>query len=388
MAMLYIITAVALVLGFASLAVDYGRVQLTRTQLRVAADAAARAAASNFDYGTTTARSVAVATAQANSADGTAVALNQSQDVQFGTWDTTLRTFTTLTGSAESSANAIRVRALRTAVRGNAVRLTFAPLIGRSTCDVTAESIVSLEAVGPGIVGLDYITMSDKKTNSYKSRINTAPATFDNRGNIFSNGDINLSKGVVINGDARPGIGCMVKRDSTVTITGSTSPLAFTLYFPMPDGSPYVTNNNNSHFGNSIKNGNLNIVSGTVTVAGGNYYIGNMNISSQGRLVFQGPATLWVTGAITCSGGIATSGNVPSNFKIRMISGGNKNTASFTGNSVIYCDYYGPKSALTISGNADYWGRLIAQSLDVSGSGDLHYDESTVSTGGGVAMLK
>jgi Flp pilus assembly protein TadG len=43
--MLYLVAVMAVLMGFASLAVDYGRVQMVKTQLQIAVDAATRAAA-------------------------------------------------------------------------------------------------------------------------------------------------------------------------------------------------------------------------------------------------------------------------------------------------------------------------------------------------------
>ena len=52
MALVYGIVMVTVLLAFASLAVDLGRVQLAKTELRQAADAAARYAVTGIDDGT------------------------------------------------------------------------------------------------------------------------------------------------------------------------------------------------------------------------------------------------------------------------------------------------------------------------------------------------
>src|SRR6187397_447336 len=93
----YAIVAMTAVIALISLAIDYGRVQIAKTQLRIAADSAARAAAGTFDKGTTTALNTATAIAAANKADGVTVTL-APEDVEFGTWDSVTRVFTPLTG--------------------------------------------------------------------------------------------------------------------------------------------------------------------------------------------------------------------------------------------------------------------------------------------------
>ncbi|MGC4030215.1 MAG: pilus assembly protein TadG-related protein [Tepidisphaeraceae bacterium] len=97
--------------GIVSLAVDYGHVQLVKTELQRAADAAARAALTDLPSGVTTARNTAVTVAGTNTADSTAVALNTSSDIEFGTWDIPTRTFTVSAVGSEASANAIRITA-------------------------------------------------------------------------------------------------------------------------------------------------------------------------------------------------------------------------------------------------------------------------------------
>lgn len=141
--LIYCVIAMTVLMGFCSLAVDLGRVQTTKSQLQAAADAAARYGIANIASGITTVQTCASNAASQNSADGVAVALDTTQDVEFGTWSTTSSTFTVLSGTARSSANAIRVTARRTSARGNAVPLLFAKVFGRDTCDVKAVAIAT-----------------------------------------------------------------------------------------------------------------------------------------------------------------------------------------------------------------------------------------------------
>jgi hypothetical protein len=93
-----------------------------------------------------------------------------------------------------------------------------------------------------------------------------------------------------------------------------------------------------------------------------------------------------VTGAVSLAGGITTAQNLPTNLKIRMVT--TNTTATFNGNTAIYCDFYGPQTSVAISGNADYFGRIIGKSIAVSGAGELHFDESTSPTPQGLAIVK
>lgn len=130
-------------IGFISLAVDWGRVQLAKTELQAAADAAARYGVTGLSSGVNTVQSRVAAAAAQNKADGSAVSIDTNNDIEFGVWDPLLKQFTVLTGSQRNGATAIRVTARRTAARGNAIPLLWGAVIGKRTCDVTAQSVVS-----------------------------------------------------------------------------------------------------------------------------------------------------------------------------------------------------------------------------------------------------
>ena len=142
--LIYMSVVLAALMAVTSLAVDWGRVQLTKTELQRAADSAARAAMSQLNFGTTAAQTAAVTFAGDNKADSSKVVIDPTNDIDFGTWDSVGRTFTVLTGSDVSSANAVRVSARRTSARGNATPLVFGQTIGMSTCDETASAVASL----------------------------------------------------------------------------------------------------------------------------------------------------------------------------------------------------------------------------------------------------
>jgi Flp pilus assembly protein TadG len=136
---IYAIVIMSAICMILSLAVDYGHAQLVKTELRRAADAGARAAAGLIYSDLNAATAAAQTIAARNNADGTAVNLVSGQDIQYGFWDVKAKTFTPTTGS---TMNAVRVIARRTSARGNAIGLLFARVLGPSTCDVQAETIV------------------------------------------------------------------------------------------------------------------------------------------------------------------------------------------------------------------------------------------------------
>jgi Flp pilus assembly protein TadG len=137
--MLYTLVALVMLAGFVSLGSDYARVQLVKTELQRAADAAARYGAMALPNGATAVRANAIAAAGDNLADGSTVVL-QNTDIEFGTWNGSTKVFTV---TSPSSATAVRVTAMRSMSRGNAVPLTFGSLLGQSACEAKCASISS-----------------------------------------------------------------------------------------------------------------------------------------------------------------------------------------------------------------------------------------------------
>ncbi len=135
--MIYLCVLWTVLCGFVSLAVDVGRAHLVKEQLANTADAAARYAVKGLGDGT--AVSKAIAQAAANKADGVPVVL-QNSDVEVGVWNSATHVFTV----TNSNPNAVRVTARRTAARGTATQTTFASIIGRTSVDLSAQSVAMI----------------------------------------------------------------------------------------------------------------------------------------------------------------------------------------------------------------------------------------------------
>ena len=142
-AVVYLAVAMFALMGVASLAVDFGRVQMVRSEMQAAADAAAGHAAGGMSTSISSARNRAQQSVADNKVEGVSIQFDKNADVEFGTWEPTTRTFTPLTGAMESSATAVRITIRRTADRGTAVPLTFAKVLGHDTHDVTVHAIAT-----------------------------------------------------------------------------------------------------------------------------------------------------------------------------------------------------------------------------------------------------
>ena len=234
-AILYLAVAVPVVLGFCAFAVDFGRVQLAKSQLQSGATAAARAGVANISGGVSAAQSAAGAMAGNNLCDGNAIMLDVNTDIDFLAWNDSNGTFTVLKGGSRSGANAMRVTARRTAARGNLIHLALARAIGLNDFDVTATAIAKISPVFP-FAGLDSITFSGQgNTDSFDSSLGAYSASAARKnGTVASNGDIALGGNSVVKGDAHPGIGGTLNISGASSVSGSKTPLISKLAFGAP----------------------------------------------------------------------------------------------------------------------------------------------------------
>jgi Flp pilus assembly protein TadG len=359
----------------ASLAVDYGHVQVVKAQLGAAADAAALAGAELIQSDPAAAVQAALDTAGGNVADGKPVVLLKS-DVVPGIWDETTRTFAPAAGG--QIPNAVMVTATRSEDRGDAVALAFARVMGAQTCAVHATAIALARPVGYAMVGLDYISMKGRSTNSYR----TKDGSFSNYGTIASNGDITLGGNTLINGDAFPGVGKRVIGANHVT--GSTTPLTHPLNYPQADPGNAATDNDNAAIESYLTDGVLTVGGKRqIVIPAGTYYLNGIDLQAGAQVRFGGKVTLYVTGSVSLSGHADTYDQDPANFKLVLL--GTGATIDLSGGSALYADIYAPGAALTMGGNGDIYGSIVARSIDTTGNGAVHYD---LNLPGGVELVQ
>lgn len=393
--MVWSVVALLALTAFCSLAVDYGRVQLAKSELQHAADAAARYAGTGLSAGTAEARRRAVAAAADNKADGTPVALDADNDVEFGTWNEQTRTFAPLSGAAEAGANSMRVTARRTAARGNPVPLMLAQVVGRSSCDVHASSVVLFRPGGAaGFIGLDQFNLGNNAEVAGYNSAKGPPsaANVDGKAAIGSNGQINLGNNSKVQGSAK--IGPNGKLDSA-GVSGQVQNLQQNLAYPAVDTSGAAAGNNNAAIGFASTGGSplsgTNFVLGigqTITLPGGTYYFTRLFLDNNAVLTFAGPATVYVNGDVLLDNNsqVVASGNKPSNLRIRQASGF---TFGVMNNSTITAEIYAPGSVLDVKNNVQINGAAVARLIDADNNVKLYNDEViNAAAASGVSLVR
>ena len=361
-----------------SLAVDYGRVQLAKSELQDAADAAAKYAAAGIPAGN--AVNFAKTAAGANFALGSAVSLTDA-DIVTGNFDSTN---SPKFSSARTPLNAVQVTARRTASRGTGIPLIFASLIGFSSCDVTATSVAKIDTgIKGGVIGFDGITVKNNllvATYNSSSYTNPSQAKYDGEGTLGSNGAITAKNNEVI--------GSVILGPSgshNLSVPGGATTLAADIPAPTIDHSAAPAINP----GGISKNPSI---SGTVTLPGGTYSFTSISIANNGKLEFSGAATVYIDGSVTFAqnGEITAYNSIPSNLKIYQKGSGSQFGTSSANSVDITADVEAPETALAAKNSLTFRGRAVFKTIDAKNNADFFYDgslNSTISDNGGSGSI-
>jgi Flp pilus assembly protein TadG len=392
-AMVWSVVALLALTAFCSLAVDYGRVQVAKSELQHAADAAARYAGTGLSAGPQEARRRAVAAAADNRVDGTPVVLDGANDVEFGTWNEQARTFTPLSGAAEGGANSMRVTARRTAARGNAVPLMLAQVVGRSSCDVRAAAIVLFRPAGPvGFIGLSEFDLGNNVEVAGYNSGNGLPTggNLDNKAVIASNGTIKLGNNTQVQGSAKVGPNGNIESGS---VSGAVQNLPKDLTYPAPDMSAAAASNNNAAIGFASTGGSplsgtaFKLGNGqTITLPGGTYYFTDFELDNNAVLTFTGPAIVYVNGPASLKNNSQALAylNKPANLRIRQAGGF---TFDISNSALLTGEIYAPGSVLNIDNNAQINGAAVAQQIKAGNNVKLYNDEILNAAGAATLSL-
>jgi Flp pilus assembly protein TadG len=347
-------------IGITSLGVDLGHAQLVKTQLQIAADAAARAGADQLANGSgstqvANAIAAAISTAAMNQTDNQPIVL-LSTDVQVGNWDTTKSPkFST----SRSPANAVQVTACRQAVRGNAVGLVFASILGVQSCDVTTSSIAAVlpPISNYGIAGINHVNFA------------SLGVVAQIKGDVASDGDISIGNPsgllVSVTGNAQSYFG-YVSHGCMAQIGGSTTALQNSLNYP---AVILPTTNNNANISSYLDSQSNFIATGVAVIPAGTYVVHDLDLIAGVSVNLQGAVTFYVTGAFNMAASVNLLGitnTSPSNFNVNVANGG---TVNFLASILtpLQMNLYAPQSAINITvGINSYTGELIGASLDIN----------------------
>ncbi|MGE0682155.1 MAG: hypothetical protein AB7P69_14810 [Candidatus Binatia bacterium] len=213
-----------------------------------------------------------------------------------------------------------------------------------------------------GLVGLSSVTMNNAAfTDSFRSTDwNFGPST-GKRGDVLSNGVLQMSAGTQIDGDATA---ASILNSGSITghQTLSTTPTSF-LAVAIPNGLENL--------------GAINLNNGTTRVIEtGSYVVTGMTIGHGSGLVIDnsaGPVTLYVTGPINVSGSgsVTTTNPDPERFAVYVA---NSSPVTLADSGQFYGLLYAPASPVTLSGWSYIYGSLVGLNMTVTDTANLYYD--------------
>ena len=111
----------------------------------------------------------------------------------------------------------------------------------------------------------------------------------------------------------------------------------------------------------------------------GVYCFNNLSLNGGATLTTTGFVTVYVTGVFTAKGNsLIGNPSDPTQLLMKMSSTGDVELEPgvLTGTTGFYGALYAPDSTINISGNAEIFGSVIAQEINVTGNAAIHYDES------------
>jgi Flp pilus assembly protein TadG len=417
-----VVLILVVLVAFASLAVDFGRVWLARAEMQTVADAAAASGALALPVSQGEVENRAVETASRNPVIDTeksdadhlgmrtnpGVALEVEEDLAVGIWDPSARTFTELSDDASTPnrderrmANAVLAVGKRNSERESALPLILAPVLGVFDSDIErpATAYVTSGAKNFGFIGLDWVRADGNDAAIDGPDGLTSDA---NGGGVASNGDIDLRNADVW-GDVRPGIDQDIITRPNTTITGWAADLDYVLDYPPQTFNKPATNDNAVISSTFLDGTRFVVKSGSVTLPSGTYYFKNTGnkpaweMSGNANVTITAPATVYVDGDFIMGGnttlrltpaGKLVSFYVNGDFKQN---GGNiitpgtasdlyvsvtkaGSTVNIGGNPETQMHLYAPVSDVTVNGTPDFSGWIVGKTLRFLGTSKLHYD--------------
>ncbi|MBU4258114.1 MAG: hypothetical protein KKH45_01815 [Proteobacteria bacterium] len=262
------------------------------------------------------------------------------------------------------------------------------------------EATVELESLfSKAAFGCDEVQMSgggvtdsfDSSIGSYASQaVNTdswGNMIALSNGDVGSNGDIKLTGGSAVNGDATPGPGCSVSSSGGGGVTGSTAPNS-----KVEDCTPLDLTSMMSTASSTNDNGtipaltdkgkdpfktpgslDLHLSGGdNIELSAGTYYFTDVSLGGGSTITTSGKVTIYVEGNYDISGGgVINSGNA-TNLAV-YVSG---TQAKLTGGSGTAGAIYAPNADVLISGGGEINGSVFGKTVKNSGGSDFHYDEA------------
>ncbi|HVK88519.1 MAG TPA: hypothetical protein VM513_30585 [Kofleriaceae bacterium] len=274
--------------------------------------------------------------------------------------------------------------------------------------------VASLAALVPGsaeadscVPGFDYAIFAkdalhiqgNATTDSWSSALGTYASTktcgdADIGSNSASGGAVYIQgASSQVCGDAFSGAGSTPTSVITGngTITGSKSSLANNLALPavtlpsLANASPLerAFQNTNATLAPNLTYGAVSCKNGSLTLSAGKYLVTSMTLTANCELqVTSGPIEVYFTGTLDLSAGtVVNATQVPGNLVFYGSS--SATTVRLQGGVDSNVAIYAPSATCELKGNADLYGAIVCDDVEVQGNAHVHYDTSLGNLAGG-----
>ena len=351
-------------LGFAALAVDLSRLNLTKVELQNAADAAARGGAKSLSvpssvpsdkpYNWTAANATAIQVAQSNVANGANI---NNVTIAMGYWNLTtpslgLRPTSTpgVPGAGDVPAVSATI-SISSGQNNGPLRLFFAPILGITNRNVQASAIAILSGAGGPFDDAIF-------SGSQSDNLNINGSGYNINGSVHTNKNLNINGSSITITGAAEAKGTITTNGSGINI-GSRSPNASII--SMPDYSASIAA----------------AAAAAHQTYTGSYTINGSSITSAPIYVQGSPGTVTVNGSsFTATGTVMADGDISINGS-GMASGNsqvcfyskngdiNINGSSYALNGVLYA----PNGHIYINGSSiTVNGSIVGDQVNINGS--------------------
>lgn len=229
---------------------------------------------------------------------------------------------------------------------------------------------------GEGVVGLSSVNLSG----------GAAVRTGSKPGHVASNGEIRLTGGAYIQGNATTA-GNTIYLDGGAWIGGTKKKGATTIVMdPMTAAFAKAKITNNNAAIPSVKRGTQTVSvysngqlamqeQDNVKLPAGDYYLTGLTVTASAKLTCTGNVRMFVSGKVVLAGNARVNEDGGCNL---VIYGDEKGDLDFTASALTRAFVYAPKAPVKVSGAAALYGGAVARDVDLSGSGMIYVQGSPV----------
>ncbi len=224
--------------------------------------------------------------------------------------------------------------------------------------------------------------------------------------NLLQNGDVGtngtsndimrLTGSVIVRGDVSTGPGGTIRKTGSIVVSGD-EPHDNNINLPSVSVPSGLTSLGSS--------GDLDLSgSNTQTLSSGDYKFSEIELSGSSILTIEGPSKIYITGedSIKTSGssriitngqvelyvdgeidisgaGVINQNGIPSDFFVYGTQ--TCEEIEYSGSSSLFAGIYAPNAEIEFSGSTVAYGSIVGNTIDITGSAQIHYDEVLATSG-------